>query len=143
MRHGPVEVLAIAFPTPRLDAAVLGELRRLTGSGVLRVLDARFVVRTLGGIRHILDLDEFDPAARECLGNVDPATCVLIDRSDIETVYDGMVPDSGVLLVVLQHVWATGLQSSIEQAGGELAMSVHVPFSEVESKLEAARREAG
>ena len=45
MKHGPVDVIALAFGEPRFDGSILGELERSAASGTIRVLDAMVLLK--------------------------------------------------------------------------------------------------
>lgn len=132
MRHGPVDVLVLAFGEPRADGSVAEELRRLANQGTIRVLDAMFVTKTDDGRPATLDIEEIPAEEREAFGFIDTGTRGLFDSADAETLIEGMSPGSALVALAIEHAWAVGLREALEKAGGEVAMDIRIPAAAVD-----------
>lgn len=127
MNSGPIQLLAFSYRSDdSAEERILSELDALEGRGMLRLLDFLFVHKALDGtlIRH--QVEEEDHGAM--------LTGVL-DTSREDVAYDpngrpledvlawvaaDVSPGSAMALVLIEHLWATGLFSAVKASGGEL-----------------------
>ena len=127
MKHGPVDVLVLAFGEPKPEGSVATELRRLAKEGTIRVLDAMFIMKADDGKPVTLDIEDIPAEEREAYGFIDTHTRGLFDSEDADALMEGMAPGSGVVALAIEHAWAAGLRDALEKAGGQLAMDVRIP----------------
>jgi len=127
IKHGPVDVVVMAAGEPRFDGSVFAELERQAASGTIRVLDAMLLVKDTEGMPWRLNLEDLPPDMKEAVGFIETGTRGLFDSEDAETLYEGMVPDSAVLALAIEHVWAIKLVNALQGAGVELALNFRVP----------------
>lgn len=132
MRHGPVDVIALAFGEPRFDGGVAAELRRLAEQGTVRVLDAMFVTKTEDGRPVTLDIEDIPAEEREAFGFIETGTRGLFDSEDAQTVLEGMAPGSAVVVLAIEHAWAVGLRDALEAAGAQMALDIRIPAAAVD-----------
>jgi len=137
MELGPVDVVLVAFGEPRFDGSVLGELKKLAGEGVIRVLDAMVIVKAGDGIAVTLDLEDLPPEDKAALGFIETETRGLFDSEDADMFIEGMVPGSAVMALAIENTWAVGLRKAIEKVGGEAAMTFRIPGPIMEDALAA------
>lgn len=141
MRHGPVDVLVLAFGEPRPDGSVADELRRLVGQGTIRVLDAMFATKAEDGQPVSLDLEDLPAEEREAYGFIETGTRGFFDSQDADTLMEGMTPGSAVVALAIEHTWAIGLRDALERVGGQVALDVRIPAAAVDDAYaEAAAR---
>lgn len=138
MRHGPVDVLVLAFGEPKPDGSVAEELRRQVGAGTIRVLDAMFVMRTGDGKAATLDLEDLPAEERAAYGFIETGTRGLFDSEDASALIEGMAPGSALVALAIEHVWAVGLRDALERTGGELAMDIRIPAAVVDDTFAVA-----
>lgn len=127
MKHGPVDVLLVAFGQPKPDGTVAEELRRLAQAGTIRVLDAMFVIKLEDSTSLKMDIEELPDSERSAFGFVETGMSKLFDSSDTETILEGMTPGSAVLALAIEHTWAIKLREALENVGASLAMDVRIP----------------
>lgn len=132
MRHGPVDVLLLAFGKPNFDGSVAAELRRLSGEGTIRVLDAMFVVKAEDGQPLSLDLEDLPDDERRAFGFVETGTRGLFDSEDAEAIIEGMAPGSGIAALAIEHAWAVRLRDALDDAGASLAMDIRIPAAAID-----------
>lgn len=65
------------------------------------------------------DLEALDFVSAESRG--------LFDSDDAETLWEGMVPDSAVVALAIEHTWAVDLMNVLDEAGVEVAANFRVP----------------
>jgi hypothetical protein len=127
IKHGPVDVVVLAAGESRLDGTVFAELEKQAASGTIRVLDAMLLLKDAAGNRASYDLEDFPPKMKAAVGFIETGTRGLFDSEDAETLFEGMVPGSGVVALAIEHVWAVALVNAIYDAGVELAFNFRVP----------------
>ena len=127
MKHGPVDVVVLALGEPRFDGSILAELERQAASGTIRVLDAMVLFKEADERCWRLDLEDLPAEEKAVLGFIETGPRGLFDSDDADTLYEGMVPDSAVIALAIEHAWAVALVNAIVDAGAEMAMSFRVP----------------
>ena len=140
---GPVQLLVIAFEGGKLDAKVLGELRRLREGGAVRLIDLLFVAK--GEEDEVIELVLADLTAEEAeeygalisalmgvgvggeVSAVEGEQAVsdaasrngsLLGPDDIWFLADQIPPGTEAAIVLLEHRWAVPLRDAIEGATG-------------------------
>ncbi len=127
MKHGPVDVVVLAIGEPRFDGSILKELERQSAAGTIRVLDAMVLFKQENGECMRLDLEDMSPEQKTKLGFIETGTRGLFDSDDAETLWEGMVPDSAVIALAIEHTWAVALVNAIAASGVEVALNFRVP----------------
>ena len=127
IKHGPVDVVALAFGEPRFDGSSLAELERQAASGTIRVLDAMVLLKDEDGRCWRLDLEDLPDAEKEALGFIETETRGLFDSDDADILYEGMVPGSAIITLAIEHAWAVALVNAIADVGAEMALNFRVP----------------
>ncbi len=120
---GPVQVLVVGFEQPAFSGEVMAELARLTGEGIVRVVDVLLVTRTEDGTFETLPAPPGSPP-----GAGDLAAHILGGTDDVEPSptaespgwsLAGAVPAGTTAAVALiEHRWAEPLREAIDRAGG-------------------------
>ena len=113
IKHGPVDVVVLAFGEPRFDGSILAELQRQAATGTIRVLDAMVLFKDENGRYWRLDLEDLPDEEKEALGFIETDTRGLFDSDDADTLYEGMVPGSAVIALAIEHAWAVALVNAI------------------------------
>jgi Family of unknown function (DUF6325) len=136
---GPVDVLVVGYPA---DAPMTGDaipiLLDLVDRGVIRVLDALFVVKEADGTfsgfeardleaRGVGDLVAFEGASSGLLGDADAATAA-----------ESLDPGSAAVLVVLENSWAAPLFEAVHRNGGLVLGTQRIEAQDLMVALEAA-----
>jgi hypothetical protein len=125
------QLLAFGFgPGASFEGQLVGALERLESGGALRVLDALFVAadeatgelvainlegKTGGLTAKLLDF-RLDPAARRRTA----------ERSLEDDLGKSLEPGSALAVVLVEHVWARGLDDAVARLGGSTLASEFV-----------------
>ncbi|NTU83060.1 MAG: hypothetical protein HGA45_27440 [Chloroflexales bacterium] len=125
--RGPVDVVVLAIGEPRFDGSVLTELERQVAAGTIRVLDIMVLMKDQDGQHIAFDINDLQPSQMAALGFNPSETHGLFNREDADTLYEGMVSDSAVAALAIEHIWAVSLVNAIASTGAEVAMNVRVP----------------
>lgn len=135
INRGPVDVVVLALGSPHFDGSIMNELKKQTATGTIRVLDAMVLFKAESGECWRMDLEDMPASDLEALSFVATGSRGLFDSDDAETLWEGMVPDSAVIALAIEHVWAVDLVNVLDAAGVELAASFRVPAPIVEEAL--------
>ena len=132
---GPVELFVIAFPENRFTGEIAPALADLVESRTIRVVDLVFVTKDAAGDVLGFELSTLDDEVRAAFDPLLDEPSGLVSDEDIEDLGVELEPDSSAALLLVEHVWATGLRDAIADAGGELVASVHIPKETVDEVL--------
>jgi uncharacterized membrane protein len=135
VRMGPVELFVIAFPENRFTGEIAPALADLVESRTIRVVDLVFVTKDAAGDVLGFELSTLDDEVRAAFDPLLDEPSGLVSDEDIEDLGVELEPDSSAALLLVEHVWATGLRDAIADAGGELVASVHIPKETVDEVL--------
>ena len=127
MKHGPVDVVVLAFGEPKFDGSILAELEKQAVTGTIRVLDAMVLYKDESGESWRVDLEDLPPEHVAALGFIGTDTRGLFDSDDADTLWEGMVPGSAVLALAIEHTWAVDLVNAMDAQGVEVALNFRVP----------------
>jgi hypothetical protein len=127
IKHGPLDVIVLAFGEPRFDGSILAELERQASAGTIRVLDAVVLFKDEAGERWRVDLEDLPPEQAAAVGFIETGTRGLFDSEDAYTLWEGMVPGSAVLALAIEHTWAVDLVNALDAQGVEVALNFRVP----------------
>ncbi len=137
IKRGPVDVVVLALGAPHFDGSILKELKRQTATGTIRVLDAMVLFKAESGECWRVDLEDMPASDLEALNFIGTESRGLFDSDDAETLWEGMVPDSAVVALAIEHTWAVDLVNALEAAGAEMAMNVRIPAPIVDEAFAA------
>jgi hypothetical protein len=127
IKHGPLDVIVLAFGEPRFDGSIFAELERQASAGTIRVLDAVVLFKDEAGERWRVDLEDLPPEQAAAVGFIETGTRGLFDSEDAYTLWEGMVPGSAVLALAIEHTWAVDLVNALDAQGVEVALNFRVP----------------
>jgi len=140
---GPIDVIVIGYP---VGAPMTGEavpiFLDLVDRGIVRVLDALFVVKaddgTVSGF-DATDLDVKDVGDFEALAG---ASSGLLGGDDVETAGEALDPGSAAVMIVYENRWAAPFAAAVRRNGGVLLASDRIPVQHVIDALDAAEAAA-
>ncbi|MCL4803655.1 MAG: hypothetical protein KJ046_05105 [Anaerolineae bacterium] len=142
IKRGPVDMLVLALGEPTFDGSILRELKRQSANGVIRVLDAMILFKAPDGKCWSVDIEDLPASDLEALSFIPMESRGLFDSEDAETLWEGMVPDSAVIALAIEHAWAVDLVNALDAAGVEVAMNVRIPAVVVDEAFAGLEAEA-
>lgn len=144
---GPIQIFLFGFEDFAATGAIATELEALSSAGIVRVLDARFMVKDTEGnviLARATELDEFERedlraaagaliglGAGAVLGGEEGAEAGFVlgaeaamaggelgfSAEQVVALGSEMEAGDALLLLVLEHIWAAGLRDSLRFAG--------------------------
>jgi hypothetical protein len=127
MKHGPVDVVVLAFGEARFDGSALAELERQAAAGTIRMLDLIIVLKDENEECWRIQVSDLPPEQAAAVAFIEAETIGLFDDDDAAMLCEGMVPGSAVAGLAIEHTWAVDLANAINAEGGEMALNFRVP----------------
>lgn len=127
MKHGPVDVVVLAFGEARFDGSALAELKRQSEAGIIRVLDLIILLKDEAEQCFRIEVSDLPPEQAAAVAFIEAATIGLFDEEDAAVLCEGMVPGSAVAALAIEHTWAVDLANAIAAEGGEMAANYRIP----------------
>lgn len=127
LKFGPTDVIVLALGEPRFDGSILVELERAASTGTIRVLDAMLLMKDQKGECWRIDIEDLPERQKAALAFIETGTRGMFDSDDADVLFEGMVPDSAVVALAIEHRWAVDLVNAIFDSGVELAFQYRVP----------------
>ena len=153
MSGGPVQLMAFGYGSALgAEERIMAELDSLQGRGLLRLLDFLFVQKSAEGDLTMIDVGDDDDYGTILAGffpwDDEDGTAAAeadIDPDELTELADALDPGTAMALVLVEHTWAGGLFSAVEESGGEMLSEGFITDegqivlgSEVEALSEAA-----
>jgi hypothetical protein len=136
---GPIDIVVIAYPA---GAPMTGEavpmLLDLVDRGIIRVLDALFVVKDEDGTYSGFEATGLDSKGVGDLAVFEGASSGLLGDEDVATAADGIEPGSAAVMLVFENRWAGPFAAAVRRNGGTLVDFQRVPAQDLIASLEAA-----
>jgi Family of unknown function (DUF6325) len=140
---GPVDIVVIGYPA---DAPMTGEavpmLLDLVERGIIRVLDAMFVIKEADGTYSGFEATNLESKGVGDLAVFEGATSGLLGDDDVATAADGIEPGTAAVLLVYENRWAAPFAAAVRRNGGRLIDFQRIPMQELIASLEAAEATA-
>ena len=140
---GPIDIVVIGYPP---GAPMTGEavpiLLDLVDRGIVRVLDALFVIKEEDGTFSGVDLANLDAESAGDLAVFAGASTGLIGDQDIALVAAELEPGSAAVTIVYENRWAAPFAAAVRRNGGRLIASERVGTQDLIDALDAAEAAA-
>jgi hypothetical protein len=126
---GPVDYMVVSFPADKADfsGAMANELKKLTDSGTVRVLDLMIVTKAEDGTVDVAELRDGDESEVGELLSLEADMSLLLAAEDVERAGADLAPGSTAAVLVWENTWAGPLASAIRHSGGELVSGGRIP----------------
>jgi hypothetical protein len=128
----PVEWIALAFPGPALNTAIVPVLAQLVDAGTVRLIDAAVLHKGADGVVSGAELEDEAGAA---FGAVDGDVLELLNDDDLAEIAATLEPDTTTLVLVWEDSWAVAFGDAVRRAGGALVAHDRVPWDNVDRAL--------
>jgi Family of unknown function (DUF6325) len=135
---GPVDAVVIGYPA---GAPMTGEavpiLLDLVDRGIVRVLDARVVIKEQDGTYsgfEVADLDEDSVGSFTAFAG---ASSGMISDDDIALVAEEIEPGTAAVMIVYENRWAAPFVAAVRRNGGLLVASERIYAQDLLDALDA------
>jgi hypothetical protein len=136
---GPVDVVVIAYPP---GAPMTGEaaplLVDLVERGIIRVLDAMFVMKNEDGTFSGFDATDLDEKGVGDFTVFEGASSGLLGEDDVAKTADEIEPGSAAVMIVYENRWAAPFVAAVRRNGGVPVAFERIPAQDLIDALDAA-----
>lgn len=140
---GPIEVLVVGLPQPRLNGGVLAALQQVVDREIVSIVDGLIIAKGEDGSVEYTEVDEFPAVNGDMtgLGRLVEEPNGLLNDEDVHAFAAAMQPGESAAALVLEHTWSRSLRDAVTNAGGSVIASMRVPGSVVDEVLDALGQE--
>jgi hypothetical protein len=136
---GPIDIVVIGFPA---GAPMTGEavplLVDLVERGIIRVLDAMFVMKNEDGTFSGFDARDLDEKGVGDFAVFEGASSGLLGEEDVATAADALEPGTAAVMIVYENSWAGPFIAAVRRNGGVPIAFERIPAQDVIDALDAA-----
>jgi len=135
---GPIDIVVIGYPA---DAPMTGEaaplLVDLVERGVIRVLDAMFVIKREDGTFSGFDATDLDEKGVGSFTVFEGASSGLLGDEDVAMAAEAIEPGSAAVMIVYENRWAAPFIAAVRRNGGVPLAFERIPAQDVIDALDA------
>jgi hypothetical protein len=135
---GPIDIVVIAYPA---GAPMTGEaaplLVDLVERGIIRVLDAMFVMKNEDGTFSGFDARDLDEKGVGDFAVFEGASSGMLGEEDAATAADALEPGSAAVMIVYENRWAGPFIAAVRRNGGVPIAFERIPAQDVIDALDA------
>ncbi len=140
---GPIDIVVIAYPP---GAPMTGEaapmLVDLVDRGIIRVLDAMFVMKNEDGTISGFDASNLDGKDVGDFVVFEGVSTGLLGADDTERAAEAIEPGSAAVMLVYENRWAAPFVGAVRRNGGVPLAFQRIPAQELIDALDAAEAAA-
>ena len=114
----------------------------LVDRGIIRVLDALFVLKAEDGTVSGFDATDLDVKDVGDFEVLEGASSGLLGGDDVATAGEALEPGSAAVMIVYENRWAAPFAAAVRRNGGVLIASDRIPVQDVIDALDAAEAAA-
>ena len=135
---GPIDYVVIEFPGNRMTGEGLPILVDLVDSGIIRILDLKFITRELDGSVTAVEIADFDGDGQLDLAVFEGASSGLIGQDDIDEATSVIEPGNSAGIIIYENVWAGPFAAALRRGGAQLVASGRIPVQAILAALDAS-----
>lgn len=140
---GPIDIVVIAYPA---GAPMTGEaaplLLDLVDRGIVRVLDAMFVIKNEDGTFSGFDASDLDSKGVGGFTVFEGASSGLLGEEDVATAAEAVEPGTAAVIIVYENRWAAPFAAAVRRNGGVVIDNQRIPVQDLVEALDAAEAAA-
>jgi len=133
---GPVEIVAIAFPTARVPSGVQASVLEVLAEGTVTLLDLAVVRRSEDGDVEVVEVSDLGDELE--ITDVELTGAGLAGEEDLDEVAAGLTPGTSALVLVVEHTWARGVIAATSASDGVVLLSERIPAEVVNEVADLA-----
>src|SRR3954451_2190072 len=135
---GPVDVVVIGYPK---DSPMTGEavpiLLKLAEDGIIRVLDAIFVIKEEDGRFAGIEASGLDEKGLSSFREFEGASSGLLGDDEVARPAEALKPGEAAALIMYENRWAAPFIAAVRRNGGEPIAFQRIPVPALMEAIEA------
>jgi hypothetical protein len=136
---GPIDVAVIGYPAGApLTGSAASRLLDLVDQGIIRVLDARFVIKEADGTVSGFEAHDLDEESVGSFVAFEGASSGLLGDADVATAGQAIEPGTAAALIVYENRWAVPFITAVHENGGVLVDNQRITHQDLLDSLDSA-----
>jgi Family of unknown function (DUF6325) len=134
---GPVDYLVVEFPAgaSSFTGEMAAELRALSDSGTIRVIDVLVLTKDADGTVEAAELSDIPDLGE--LQALEGELGELLAADDVDQLAAAMEPGSTAGVLIWENRWAAPFASAVRHSGGQLIADGRIPIQAIIASIEA------
>jgi hypothetical protein len=139
---GPIDYLVVEFPAgaSSFTGEMAAELRALTDSGTIRVIDVLILTKDADGTVEAAELSDIAELGE--LQAIETELAELLAADDVDQLAAAMEPGSTAGVLIWENLWAAPFASAVRHSGGQLVADGRIPIQAISASIEAEQMTA-
>jgi hypothetical protein len=133
---GPIDYLAVEFPTGRMTGSGFRLLRDVVDRGLVLVMDLEFVRKGIDGTVTRVPLEAVPQENPAEVSDWAGSYSGLLDEDDLKEVSAAIAPGSLAGVLVYENLWAAPVLQQISDSGAVLLATGRIDAGDVMAALE-------
>ena len=133
---GPVDYIVLEWPRQQPTGDVVPLILDLVDRGIIRILDAAFLVKDEDGSTAVLDTAMLEGEAA-AFAEFEGASSGLLNHEDIQEAANVLEPGTSAAVLVWENRWAAPVAVALRRSGGQLVASGRIPIQAILAAVEA------
>jgi hypothetical protein len=134
---GPIDIVVIGYPPGApMTGEAAGIMVDLVERGIIRVLDAAFVIKQEDGSFSGMAVADMEADRVGDFAVFDGAQSGLVGDDDMAQVAEEMEPGSAAAVIVYENRWAAPFAAAVRRNGGRLIASERIGAQDLMDALE-------
>lgn len=135
---GPIDLVVIGYPAGSpMTGEAAGYLVDLVDRGLIRVLDATFVIKQEDGTFSGMAVADMDDEQIGDFAVFEGAGTGLVSEGDLAYVAEAMEPGDAAAVILYENRWAAPFAAAVRRNGGRMIASERIPVQDLMDALEA------
>jgi Family of unknown function (DUF6325) len=140
---GPVDYVVVEFPAgaSSFTGEMAKELRALSDSGTIRVIDVLILTKDADGTVEATELSDIAELGE--LQAIETQLAELLAADDVVHLAAAMEPGSTAGVLIWENRWAAPFASAVRHSGGQLIADGRIPIQAIIASIEADQETEG
>jgi Family of unknown function (DUF6325) len=134
---GPVDYVVVEFPAgaSNFTGEMAAELRALSDSGTIRVIDVLVLAKDADGTVEATELSDLGELGE--LQEIEAGLAELLAAEDVAHLAAAMEPGSTAGVLIWENLWAAPFASAARRSGGRLIADGRIPIQAIIASIQA------
>ncbi|MGB3187050.1 MAG: DUF6325 family protein [Ornithinimicrobium sp.] len=132
----PIDIIVIGFEGNYFNGAIAPELKRLTETNTVRLVDLVFVRKDAAGGVTSLTGEELASGAASDFPDAELVQPGALGIDDVSEVGDDLAEQSSALIIAFENTWAGAFVSAVRESNGEVLSFTRIPSDLAQTTLD-------